>query len=196
MTDHVVSATVRIAAPAERIWEAITDPEALAQWYAPGCRWEVAELRAGETMRFFNSDTEVQSAVIERCIPPAELVLRWTPDASLPETQLVNSYTIRRIGDECEVRLWQTGYASVPTDQRASWIRTDEGAFPAIAAALAAYGTPPRMTPAIRRRPLKRGVYFLGLFLTMKSVSESRYSSGARPAMYDDKWPRFLRITR
>lgn len=139
MTDHVVSTTVRVAGPAARIWEAITNPEALAEWYAPGCRWEIPELGVGATLRFFNADTEVQSAVIERCDPPKELILRWTPDSSLPQTQLVNTYTIRPLGDECEVTLSQTGYASVPIDQRASWIQADESAFPAIVAALAAY---------------------------------------------------------
>ena len=139
MTDHVVSATTRAAASAERIWKAISTPEELVQWYAPGCRWEITELRSGATVRFFNTDTDVQSAVIERCIPPQELTLRWTPDASQPLIQLVNSYTIRRIGEESEVTVSQTGYASVPSDQRASWIQADEGAFPAIAAALAEY---------------------------------------------------------
>ena len=139
MTDHVVSATVRIAAPAERIWDAITNPEALAQWYAPGCRWEITELRAGATIRFFNTETDVQSAVIERCIPLKELTLRWTPEASQPQIQLVNTYLIQGTGEDFEVSVAQTGYASVPIDHRDSWIRADDGAFPAIAAALAAY---------------------------------------------------------
>lgn len=74
----------------------------------------------------------------------------WTPDSTLPHAQLVNTYMIRATRDECEVTLSQTGYASVPIDQRASWIRADQGAFPAIAAALATYVArqvhPPRGT--------------------------------------------------
>lgn len=137
--DNTVLATIRVTAPAERVWKAITTPDALIQWYAPGCRWEIPELRAGATLRFFNSETDVQSAVIARCTEPIEFVLHWTPDARLPQTTLVNAYTISAGADGTTVTISQTGYASVPDNQRAAWIKADEGAFPAIAAALASY---------------------------------------------------------
>ena len=137
--DQVVSTTIRVAAPATRVWTAITVPDELIQWYAPGCRWEIPELREGATVRFFNSETDIQSATIERCVPPIDFVLRWTPDPTLPETTLVNSYSLSPIERGTEVTIAQTGYASVPEAQRASWIKSDQSAFPAIASALAAY---------------------------------------------------------
>jgi uncharacterized protein YndB with AHSA1/START domain len=138
-SDHIVSVTVRVAARIERVWRAITAPDELIKWYAPGCRWEIPELRAGATVRFFNSETDVQSATILRCAPPTEFVLQWTPDATLPETHLINAYTLTEGEPGTSITLSQTGYASVPADQRAAWIRADEGAFPAIAEALVAY---------------------------------------------------------
>ncbi|MFN8218077.1 MAG: SRPBCC domain-containing protein [Solirubrobacterales bacterium] len=57
---HTVTRTVVLAAPAERVWEAITDPAALSEWLAPEveleahtggeivCRFEDGEERRGE----------------------------------------------------------------------------------------------------------------------------------------------------
>ena len=138
-SDHVVSASVRVAAPVTRVWRAITEPGELIQWYAPGCRWEIPALRVAAPVRFFNSETDVQSAIIERCAPPRELVLRWTPDPAMPNITLVNTYELRSDEGGTLVTISQSGYASVPEGQRAEWIRADEGAFPAIASALAAH---------------------------------------------------------
>jgi uncharacterized protein YndB with AHSA1/START domain len=137
--DHVVSTATRVEAPASTVWSALTTPGELIQWYAPGCRWDIPELREGATVRFFNSETDIQSATIERCVPMTELVLRWRPDPNLPDTTLVNSYSLTPFDGGTEVVIAQTGYASVPAAQRASWIKADQQAFPAIAAALAAF---------------------------------------------------------
>lgn len=137
--DHVVSTTILVAATATRVWTALTTPDALFEWYAPGCRWDIPELREGATIRFFNSETDIQRATIERCVPPAELVLRWRPDPNLPKTALVNSYSLSPVEQGTAVTIAQTGYATIPEGQRAAWIEADQGAFPAIAAALAAY---------------------------------------------------------
>src|SRR5687768_3713919 len=94
-TDHAVTVSVRVAQQPKVVWRVNTDPAALVQWYAPGCRWEIPELRAGATVRFHDSETDVQVARIERCEAPASLVLRWTPDAAWPGTFLVNSYSVR-----------------------------------------------------------------------------------------------------
>ena len=134
-----VSATAQVAAPIDRVWRAITDPEELIKWYAPGCRWEIPDLRAGGTVRFYNSETDIQRATIERCAPPGELVLRWTPDPTLPGTTLLNSYVLREHGKGTSVTVSQSGYASVPADQRISWFESDAKSFPAIARALAAH---------------------------------------------------------
>ena len=137
--DQVVSTTISVPAPVARVWTALTSPDALFEWYAPGCRWDIPELREGATVRFFNSETDIQSATIERCAPMTDLVLRWRPDPNLPDTTLVNSYSLTPFEGGTEVVIAQTGYASVPEAQRASWIEADQQAFPAIAAALAAF---------------------------------------------------------
>jgi uncharacterized protein YndB with AHSA1/START domain len=138
-SNHVVTATVRVAASVMRVWQAITDPAELTLWYAPGSRWEIPALRVGAPVRFFNSETDIQHAVIERCAPPDELVLRWTPDQTLPTATLLNTYELRHDDGGTLVTISQTGYGSVPEAQRAAWIRADEGAFAAIASALAAH---------------------------------------------------------
>lgn len=139
MADRVVESSVRVTVPAKRVWAALTEPSALEQWYAPGCPWEIGAVEPGARVRFYNTPTEVQTAVIESCVAPEVLVLRWTPDPSRPEISLLNTYRIEESTGGCVVTVSQTGYASVPEKERLSWIRADEKAFPAIANALAAY---------------------------------------------------------
>lgn len=136
---RVISQIVEVAASPERVWNALTSPAELIRWYAPGCRWEIAALGVGETVRFFNSETDIQVALVEECLPPCRLVLRWIPDPALPSTSLSSTYVVHRSGDGSVVELQQSGYDSVPVAQRAAWIAADEGALPAIAAALVSH---------------------------------------------------------
>ncbi|MBC7841640.1 MAG: SRPBCC domain-containing protein [Gemmatimonadaceae bacterium] len=139
----VVSQHVRVAATPERVWEALTSPADLVRWYAPGCRWEIEALRVGASLRFFNTETDIQVATVEACLPPHRLTLRWIPDPALPSAQLLSSYVVRGDQHGSVVTLTQSGYESVPEAQRAMWIEADEGALPAIAASLVAHLGPP-----------------------------------------------------
>ncbi|MBD2867511.1 SRPBCC family protein [Paenibacillus arenilitoris] len=44
--------TVLINGEPEAVWEALTDPDKLAQWYAPGSPWEIPKLAEGEKATF------------------------------------------------------------------------------------------------------------------------------------------------
>jgi uncharacterized protein YndB with AHSA1/START domain len=46
-TSLAAERTIWIDAPRERVWRAITTPEQLNQWYAPGSTWEIPTLRMG-----------------------------------------------------------------------------------------------------------------------------------------------------
>jgi uncharacterized protein YndB with AHSA1/START domain len=135
----IVSQQVRVAATPERIWEALTSPAELVQWYAPGCRWEIDSLDIGASLRFFNTETDIQVATVEECLAPHRLMLRWVPDPALPAASLLSSYTIDGGAHETEVTLAQSGYETVPETQRAMWIDADQRALPAIAASLVAH---------------------------------------------------------
>ena len=139
MTALSLSARRRVHAPVHEIWRALTEPEALSEWYAPGCRWEIEGLGSGSLVRFFNTATDVQTAVVEHADPPRLLVLRWRYDVDGAPVSLLNAFALTPAGDETEVIVRQEGYESLPTSMRAQWLEQDQGAVDAIASALEAY---------------------------------------------------------
>ena len=74
MEQLTVERTIWIAAPRQRVWQAVTDPAQLEQWYAPGCPWEIPVLHVGATITFFNTDTDVQRATIDVVDIPHQLI--------------------------------------------------------------------------------------------------------------------------
>ena len=67
---------VRIEAPRERVWAAITEAELLLRWF-PTHRAEV-DLREGGEMRLGWEDSD-DEAMIDEIEAPSRLVFRWRP---------------------------------------------------------------------------------------------------------------------
>ncbi len=134
--------TIVVAVTPEPVWRAVTDPAELIQWYAPGCRWEIPELAVGAPVRFFNSETDVQPAEIIALVPARRLALRWRPDPTLPTATLCTTYELVPTGTGTTITLRHDEYESVPEAQRADWLAADQGAVPAILAALAHHVAP------------------------------------------------------
>lgn len=128
--------SIRVAASPEAVWRAITSPEELGRWYAPGCTWEIRALQPGATIHFHNTPTEILEATIVEAVPPRRLTLAWTVDPERPEVRLLNSFELRAGDGGTDVDIAQEGYEALPAEERESWIRQDEDAFAAIAAAL------------------------------------------------------------
>ena len=134
-----ITERVRINAPAPRIWRALTSPDELVAWYAPGCRWEVPSLQPGAEVRFFNSDTDVQSATIETVEEPYGLTLRWRMDPQDSAAAILNSFVLRPGDSETEVTVTQAGYETLPLEVRQVAFEQDRGAVAAIASSLKQY---------------------------------------------------------
>jgi len=127
---------VQILAPPPRVWRALTTPEELIEWYAPGCRWEIGKLAPGGSVRFYNTDTDVQTAVIEEAVEPQRLVLRWEADPSQPAWSIRNTFMLAPAGSGTNVTIHQAGYESLPPDAQSQWLEQDRGALASIAASL------------------------------------------------------------
>nr|WP_204263210.1 SRPBCC family protein [Geodermatophilus normandii] len=80
--DELVAVTVRreYPAPADDVWEAVTDPARLARWFAP----VTGDLREGGTFAVEgNADGEIRE-----CSPPSTLVLTWGGPVSVVTVRL------------------------------------------------------------------------------------------------------------
>ena len=139
MTELSVTQRVLVNASAACIWRAITSPDDLVAWYAPGCRWEVPSLRPGAEVRFFNTEMDVQTAIVEAVEAPHRLVLRWRIDPHDPSATIVNSFLLQPAGVETEVTVSQSGYETLAASVQRDSLEQDRAAVAAIALSLKAY---------------------------------------------------------
>ena len=134
-----IERSVWIVAPRMAVWRALTEPDQLLVWYAPGCRWEIPRLAAGAGIKFFNAETDVQTASIERAEHGRELALSWHVDSSMPSLRLLNTFVLEEENAGTRVNIIQEGYEALPAEQREQWMRQDEGAYAAVASGLKAH---------------------------------------------------------
>jgi uncharacterized protein YndB with AHSA1/START domain len=139
MEPVAVERSVLIDASPQRVWQAITDPAQLEQWYAPGCPWEIPALQAGATVKFHNTDTDIQLATIEVLEPLREFTLRWQLDPMHPGLTLSNSFRLEPENSSTRVTISQAGYDSLPEDMRQEQLDQDAAAYAAIVESLQNY---------------------------------------------------------
>jgi uncharacterized protein YndB with AHSA1/START domain len=126
MQPFTVERSIWIEAPPERVWRAVTDPAQLAQWYAPGCPWEIPALTPGAMVKFYNTPTDVQVAALEAVQPPSLLTLRWAADAEHPAAALVTTFRLEAEAGGTRVTIHEAGYAPLPPEVRPA--RVDQAA--------------------------------------------------------------------
>jgi uncharacterized protein YndB with AHSA1/START domain len=139
MEGVAVERRVWINAPCQRVWRAITEPEHLERWYAPGCPWAIPALEVGATVKFYNTDTDIQLATIEGLEPPRQFTLRWQLDQTNPELNLVNTFLLEEENGGTRVTAIQAGYESLPVDIRQQQLDQDAEAYTAIVESLKEY---------------------------------------------------------
>lgn len=139
METLVVERSVLINRPHQDVWRAITDSAQLNQWYAPGCPWEIPALQVGATVKFHNTDTDIQLATIETLKPLQEFTLRWQLDPAHPGITLLNSFLLEEADGNTRVTVSQAGYESLPDGMREEQLRQDADAYTAIAESLKSY---------------------------------------------------------
>jgi uncharacterized protein YndB with AHSA1/START domain len=107
-----IERTLELAAPPERVWRAITDPDELARWFPQSAQWE---LRPGGTGVFSWEGYGDFPIRVEAVDSPRYLAWRWgleveiDPDASESAT-LVEWWLELRDGGGTMLRLRESGF--------------------------------------------------------------------------------------
>lgn len=89
------------AYPAE-VWEAVTSPDQLAEWFAADVEGEVVP---GEVLRFTAPDGTERRALVERVDEPRELIFRWLPGSTDEEPPSRVDITINETEDGSVLRV-------------------------------------------------------------------------------------------
>ncbi|MEO8286114.1 MAG: SRPBCC domain-containing protein [Chloroflexota bacterium] len=109
MEKLAVERSIWIDAPRGRVWLAVTDPEQIAQWFAPGTSFTQIDNRI--SVRFGDVDMEV--AIIDIVDPPRQLTTR-----NLPDMTLTTTYLLEEENGGTRFTVIESGYESLPEDAR------------------------------------------------------------------------------
>ena len=131
MEKIAVERTIWINAPRERVWNAVTQPEHLNQWYATFYHWDIPALNVGTTVKFYNKDNpaDMQIATIEVVDPPCQFTVRWQPDKEYPEMTLVTSFMLDEENGGTRATISESGYESLPAEVRQQWLDATGGGY-------------------------------------------------------------------
>jgi len=123
-----IERSIWINAPRERVWNAITDPKQIQQWYSPNTEWHLSALETGG--RYYVQDTDSNAEkyveIIERLDSPSQLVTRAVPEP--PDTIIKNkTYTLRDENQGTRLILTLTGYEPELDDSQ--WDQLEQNTF-------------------------------------------------------------------
>jgi len=113
MEQLTVERSIWIAAPRERVWQAVTDPEHVAQWLLPPALG--AQMKRDTTGTFFvcMGDMEIPITIQEAAKQPQQVTSR-----SLPDQLIATTYVLEEENGGTRVTVTMTGFEALPADAR------------------------------------------------------------------------------
>jgi uncharacterized protein YndB with AHSA1/START domain len=108
-----VERSIWIAAPRERVWQAITDPADLAKWLLPPALGADMKRDANDTLLVSMVGMEIPVAVLEELDPP-----RHVRSYGLPDHVISITYLLEEENDGTRVTVTMSGFEKLPVDAR------------------------------------------------------------------------------
>src|SRR5688500_8164316 len=81
-----VERSIWIGAPCERVWQAVTDPEQLAQWFLPPTLGAQMKRDDSGKISVCMGDMEIPIAIFDVVDPPRQGTIRSLPDGLIAAT--------------------------------------------------------------------------------------------------------------
>ena len=131
-----VDRSIWIDAPRERVWQAITDPAELAQWFLPPMLGADMKRDADDTIFVSMGGMEIPVATLEEVDPP-----RHVRSHGLPDHIISITYLLEEEKDGTRVTVTMSGFEKLPVDARQDRILPSGMAWEKALANLKAYVT-------------------------------------------------------
>ena len=109
MEKIVVECSIWIAAPRERVWQAVTDPTQIAAWFSPGTTFT----QNGNKISVRMGDMDVEVAAIEVIDPPRLITTR-----NLVNPSLTTTYTLAEENGGTRITVTEAGFESMSEEAR------------------------------------------------------------------------------
>jgi uncharacterized protein YndB with AHSA1/START domain len=119
ITGHQISRTIRIDVPRARVWEALTDPDLLTQWFGDGAGFTALEV--GGTGSIDWDDYGSFPIEFTEIAPLEALGFRWSgiPAEQLDEYSTHVRFTLAEAGaDATDITVIETGFETIPGGTR------------------------------------------------------------------------------
>jgi uncharacterized protein YndB with AHSA1/START domain len=109
----IVERSIWINAPRDRVWQAVTDPAQIPQWFLPATFG--AQMKRDDTgkLAVCLGEMNVDVAILERIDAPRQVTSR-----SLPDGLLATTYTLEEEEEGTRVTVTMTGFESLLEDAR------------------------------------------------------------------------------
>lgn len=117
MRKIAIERSIWIAAPRERVWQAVTDPAQIARWFAPGASFS----QNGNTICMRVGEMDIEVALIELVDPPRRITTRHLPNRSLTTT-----YTLEEEHGGTRFTVTETGFESLSEEARKARLAQDD----------------------------------------------------------------------
>jgi uncharacterized protein YndB with AHSA1/START domain len=102
-----VERSIWINATRQRVWEAITDPQQIQQWYSPTTPWIITDLKPGG--KLYAPDPENGTERYAQMLDVVEPLICFVTRA-LPDLQEATIYTLTEEGSGTRLTITNTGY--------------------------------------------------------------------------------------
>lgn len=138
-TKFSVERSIWIAAPRERVWRAISDPEQIGAWFSPGTKWGGTGEGVGARVYVVDPETgaEMYTQVIEAVEPPYRLVTHSMPDQT--GTSYATTWQLEEEKGGTRLMLTYSGYESGAAEGRSDSMEQNAFGFGMMLENLAAY---------------------------------------------------------
>lgn len=113
-----VERSIWIKAPRPRVWQAVTDPKQMQQWFSPNTVWTLTALAPGGRLftRDGETDAEQYAQVVTIVDPPYHFAIRTTSEPD--ETQNITEYVLREEDGGTRLTVVHSGFITTPVEQR------------------------------------------------------------------------------
>ena len=108
---NTVTRSIEVKADRERVWRALTQPEAFSKWF--GSKMEFGPVVGGTLT--FEADTDPAHATITLVEPPQSLAFRWTPEPKQPYESLV-TFVLEALPDGTRITVTEEGFDALPPE--------------------------------------------------------------------------------
>ena len=125
-----IKRSIWINAPRERVWQAISVPEQIAAWFAPGMTFKTEN----NIVSILMDGKYIDVAWVEVMEPPRQLTTR-----PLPDKKTATTYLLEEENGGTRFTVIESGLEALPAEDRAKYLEQDSAGWELALANLNAY---------------------------------------------------------